>query len=248
MSPTTGSPYPIPPSDRVTRVGFHFDVMCPWAYQTSKWIREVRARRGLEIDWRFFSLEEINLEAGKKHPWERPWSYGWGMLRVAALLRRSSMEDCDRFYEATGRALHEEGRKPHVPEVCKEVMAEVGLDPAVVDDAIADGTTHDDVKADHDAAVAAGGFGVPILVFDGDGGGGREGASGRRQVFGPVIVPAPTGDDALALWDLTVAYSKVPHLYELKTPKSADDLAHIDAAFSSYANARDWETRQKPAP
>ena len=34
--------------------------MCPWAYQTSKWIREVRVQNGLEIRWRFFSLEEIN--------------------------------------------------------------------------------------------------------------------------------------------------------------------------------------------
>ena len=60
----------------MTRIGFHFDVMCPWAYQTAKWIREVRDVRGIEIDWRFFSLEEINLDEGKKHPWERPWSYG----------------------------------------------------------------------------------------------------------------------------------------------------------------------------
>jgi len=42
------------------RIGFHFDVMCPWAYQSSVWIREVRRLTGLQIDWRFFSLEEIN--------------------------------------------------------------------------------------------------------------------------------------------------------------------------------------------
>ena len=83
-------------------VGFHFDVMCPWAYQSSVWIREVRRQTGLQIDWRFFSLEEINRTEGKKHPWERDWSYGWGMMRVAALLRRTSMDDCDRFYEAAG--------------------------------------------------------------------------------------------------------------------------------------------------
>ena len=99
------------------RIGFHFDVMCPWAYQTSVWIRDVRRQTGLMIDWRFFSLEEINRTEGKKHPWERDWSYGWGMMRVAALLRRTSMDDCDRFYEAAGRALHVEGRKPHRREV-----------------------------------------------------------------------------------------------------------------------------------
>ncbi|MCA1599384.1 MAG: DsbA family protein, partial [Chloroflexi bacterium] len=39
-------------------VEFFFDPICPWAYQTSLWIREVRARTGLRVDWRFFSLEE----------------------------------------------------------------------------------------------------------------------------------------------------------------------------------------------
>lgn len=43
------------------------------AYQTSQWIRTVREQVPLEIDWRFYSLEEINREEGNKHPWEREW-------------------------------------------------------------------------------------------------------------------------------------------------------------------------------
>lgn len=215
-------------------IAFHFDVMCPWAYQTSKWIRTVRETVPLDIAWRFFSLEEINREEGKKHPWEREWSYGWGMMRVAALLRRTSMDDCDRFYEAAGRALHEQGRKPHRPEVAEEILGELGLDPAVVQASIDDPTANDEVKADHDAI--DGGFGVPTIVF----------ADGR-QVYGPVIVPAPTGQDALDLWDLTVAYSKVPHLYELKTPKTDADMLHIAGIFEPYLTARDWQTKEKPA-
>ena len=31
----------------------------------------------LDIEWRFFSLEEINREEGKKHPWEREWFVLW---------------------------------------------------------------------------------------------------------------------------------------------------------------------------
>ena len=57
-------------------VDFHFDVMCPWAYQTSLWMRDVRDQLDLKVNWKFFSLEEINLKEGKKHPWEREWSYG----------------------------------------------------------------------------------------------------------------------------------------------------------------------------
>ena len=190
-------------------IAFHFDVMCPWAYQTSKWIRTVRETVPLDIDWRFFSLEEINREDGKKHPWEREWSYGWGMLRVAAMLRRTSMDDCDRFYEAAGRALHEDARQPHRPEVAEEICEEIAT---------------------------TGGFGVPTIIFPGD-----------NHVYGPVVVPAPVGQEALDLWDLTVAYSKVDHLYELKTPKTDDDMAHIASVFQPYFDARDWESREKPA-
>jgi 2-hydroxychromene-2-carboxylate isomerase len=72
----------------IVAVDFHFDIMCPWAYQASLWMREVRDQLRLAVDWRFFSLEEINRAEGKKHPWEREWSYGWSMMRVGALLRR----------------------------------------------------------------------------------------------------------------------------------------------------------------
>ena len=218
------------------KIAFHFDAMCPWAYQTAKWIRTVRETVPLEIDWRFFSLEEINREEGKKHPWEREWSYGWSMLRVAAMLRRTSMDDCDRFYEAAGRALHEDGRKPHRPEVAEAICEEIGVDPSVVSAAIADPTTHDDVKRDHDAIVSSGGFGVPTIIFPGE-----------NQVYGPVVVPAPVGQEAIDLWDLTVAYSKVGHLYELKTPKTDEDMTHIANVFQPYFEAREWESRERPA-
>lgn len=54
-----------------TEVDFHFDLMCPFAYQTSVWIRRVREQTDLTINWRFFSLEEVNRQPGKKHPWQR---------------------------------------------------------------------------------------------------------------------------------------------------------------------------------
>ena len=76
--------------------------MCPFAYQTSLWIRDVRAQLGIAVDWRFFSLEEVNRVEGKKHPWERDWSYGWSLMRIGALLRRIDPELLDRWYAAIG--------------------------------------------------------------------------------------------------------------------------------------------------
>ena len=137
-----------------TSVAFHFDVMCPYAFQTSLWMRDVRDQLGLQVDWRFFSLEEVNREEGKKHPWEREWSYGWSMMRIGALLRRTDMALLDQWYLAAGTALHVEGRKPHRPEVAEELLAGMGLDPGLVARAIADPTTGDEVLAEHEQVLA----------------------------------------------------------------------------------------------
>ena len=209
-------------------VDFHFDVLCPWAYQTSKWIRDVRAQNGLEINWRFFSLEEINRFEGKKHPWERPWSYGWSLMRIGAVLRRASMDQLDAWFERSARALHEEGLRVHEPDVARALLGEIGLDPATVDQALDDPSTHDEVRAEHDRVVAAGGFGVPTLFF------------GDQALFGPVLIDPPTGAEAMRLWDAVTAWLEFPHLYEIQRPKSRDDERAITDTFRPYIEARDW--------
>lgn len=219
------------------KVEFWFDPMCPYAYQTSIWIRRVREQVPLDITWRFFSLEEINRPEGKPHPWERPLAYGWTPMRVAAHLRRIDMQLCDRFYEVAGRALHERAERFYDREVALGLLAEIGAPAAAWDDALADPTTHDDVRADHDAAVAFGGFGVPIITID-----------GSKPLFGPVVVPAPSGADAMTLWDVCTNYVRIPGLFELKTPKSNNDLMAIGQAFRPYLEGRQWQSVQNPAP
>lgn len=217
----------------------YFDPMCPYAYAASRWIRTVRALTDLEVTWRFFSLEEINREPGKKHPWERPWSYGWGQMRVGALVRRELGDDAlDRWYAAVGQAFFVHGTRTFVPEVHAELLAANGLDAGLVDRAIADPTTTDDVRADHERAVTQyGAHGVPTIVLP----------SGYA-VYGPVIVPAPDGDDALALWDLVRAMERFPHLYELRHPKTTGELGHLAEHMRTYLTTRAWRTIEHPAP
>ncbi|MFF0815425.1 DsbA family protein [Rhodococcus sp. NPDC003318] len=213
----------------MSTVDFHFDPMCPFAYRTSLWIREVRDRTDLTVNWRFFSLEEINRADGKKHPWEREWSYGWSLMRIGAALRRIDMALLDAWYERIGRGLHADGEKPHQPETARRMLAEIGVDPRVLDEAIADPTTHDDVRADHRRVVDAGGFGVPTLFFPGD-----------RPLFGPVLVDPPEGAFAVRLWELVTGLLEFPTVYEIQRPKGAADSQLIRDSFRPYLAARDW--------
>ena len=225
-----------------TSLAFHFDVICPWAYQTSLWMREVRDRLGLEVDWRFFSLEEINRIEGKKHPWEREWSYGWSMMRVGALLKREDPALNDAWYLRAGTALHVEGRRPHRPEVARELLVEMDLDPDFVDEALADESTHEDVRNDHERVVDLGGWGVPTLVFPGADG------DDSRKIFGPVLIDPPTGEAADRLWNLVLGWLEFPHLFEIQRPKTQTDLAAVAEVFRPYVEAREWNTVANPTP
>lgn len=214
----------------ITSVDFHFDPMCPFAFHASRWIRHVRAETAIDISWRFFSLEEINRRDDQKHPWEREWSYGWSLMRIGALLRRESMDLLDRWYFATGHLLHIDGGKPHDPQVARGLLERLGLDPGLLDAALADPTTHDDVRADHDRVTAAGGFGVPTLFVQG------------TAFFGPVLVDAPEGEAAVRLWNTVTELLEFPRVYEIQRIKGATEVADIGRALEPYVRGRDWQS------
>lgn len=220
----------------MSQIDFHFDVMCPYAFQTSLWIREVARLSDLEVTWRFFSLEEVNRAEGKKHPWEREWSYGWSMMRVGAALRRIDSALIDEWYLRAATALHVDGLKPHRREVAEHLVTEMGLDPALVGQAIEDPSTSDEVLADHERVLELGGFGVPTLVRDG------------QALFGPVLIDPPMGDDALRLFEAISAWFDFPHVYELQRPKRPADIEAIATTFAPYFSARDWITIQRDTP
>lgn len=221
-------------------ISFYFDPMCPYAYQTSRWIRSVREAVGLDITWKLFSLEEVNRVEGKRHPWDRPWAFGFGQMRVGALIRRELGNDAvDRWYEAVGNAFFYDGIKTHTPERHAEVIAAAGFDPSFVERAVDDESTLTEVRDEHlDAVARFGAHGVPTIVFH----------PSEYAVYGPVIVPAPEGDDALTLWELVKSTQRFRHLYELRHPKTTDDLLHIGEQFHTYLTTRDWNTVENPAP
>lgn len=218
------------------RVDFYLDPICPWAYQTSRWIRSVREQNGLDIAWRFFSLETINHVDGKKWPWEREWSYGWSQMRIGAWLRREHGNDeLDRWYSAVGEAFHLRGVKTQDRVVHGELLEALGYSAAIVDTAIDDATTHDLVREDHEFVVREyAAYGVPTLVRD------------AHALFGPIITPGPEGPAALRLWELVEGWWEFPHLYELRKPKTDDDWRHIAKEFNPYLAARDWQTVANP--
>ena len=120
----------------------------PNAYQTSKWIA-TSARRTA-------SRSTGGSSRSRRSTGSRARSIRGTRMELRLVdasdrctARRTSMDDLDAWYERAGRALHEDGHRPHQPDVARHLLQEIGLDPALVDQAIADETTHDDVRTEH---------------------------------------------------------------------------------------------------
>src|SRR3546814_4431343 len=63
------SPRPIPELDGGPHdVEYFFDPGCPFAWQTSVWIRRVMALRGITVGWRFISLRFANEDDPNQPP------------------------------------------------------------------------------------------------------------------------------------------------------------------------------------
>jgi predicted DsbA family dithiol-disulfide isomerase len=191
-------------TDLPAKVTFYFDPICPFAYKTSLWIREARAVRPIEIDWRFLSLRAINEKTGKL---KESHSMSIPSFRVMAKARREKGEECiDVLYAHIGRLRHEEKMDISQHDVIAQAVRESGLDPAIVDRALNDDSTLVDVEDDHNSGVVKGAFGVASIEINGD----------KRAFFGPVLSEVPTGERAGELWDHFAWMISQPEFFEIK--------------------------------
>jgi 2-hydroxychromene-2-carboxylate isomerase len=187
-------------------IRFHFDPLCPWAWQGARWIAEVRRVRDIDVTWGLFSLFLVNehhdeLDAGDRHRMLFP-------LRTLATARREQgNEGVERLYFGFGRALHEVQPRPEANDAFMRVVLEAsGFDPALLDRALADPTTEREVEDEHASVVeAVHAFGVPTIILP----------SGRG-IFGPVKAVAPEGEAAGELWDHVRWLTEQDDFFELK--------------------------------
>lgn len=200
----------IPEAAAQTKIDFHFDPTCPLAWRTALWIREVRDIRPVDVTWRFFSLEVINRKEGTEPNYQIGNS--WPALRTLALARRQGgNQGVEKMYLALGNAAH--GRKEGIrePAEVEAALQKAGFDASMVNTAIADETTIEDVLADHQEAVRRyRAFGVPTIAIKGHDVG----------FYGPIIQFVPHGKEAGELWDYTAWALQQPNLFELKRDRS----------------------------
>ena len=177
------------------------DPTCPWAWQTSVWLRGLRDAGVITLGWNVFSLE---LSAMPGEPFDVVASRASEALRALVLAATDGgPQGFERLYEAMGLRIHAR-REGISPEVVRAAAADVGM-PGVIDRAIADDKWSHAVVAAHGEAHELGVFGVPTISI-----------AGSKVIYGPVVARPPSGSDALALWEHTRWLAERKDFFELK--------------------------------
>lgn len=195
-------------------VKFWFDVTCPFAWATSRWIKEVEKVRDIEVEFVPMSLAVLNDGRDLDEGYMEMMKAAWGPARVFAKVKTEEPAKVDELYTVLGTMLHGEeqaGKKGSgaYDELIKEALAEVGLDASYADVA-----NTEDVDAQlrefHNEGINSVGdeVGTPIVKL------------GDTAFFGPVITRIPAGEEAGEIFDAAVRLSEYPYFFELKRTRT----------------------------
>ncbi|MEV7131130.1 DsbA family protein [Streptomyces sp. NPDC093260] len=203
-----------------TPVDFWFDPLCPWAWMTSRWVLEVEKVRNIEVRWHIMSLAVLNepkLDTLPEEYRELLTTKAWAPVRVVTAAWQKHGDDVlGPLYTALGTRFHNRGEGP-TREAIAGALAEAGLPADLIDYADQEDFEFDaELRASHKEGIDKVGqeVGTPVIALPG--------ADGEQiAFFGPVVTPAPKGEEAARLWDGTIAVASVPGFYEIKRTRTA---------------------------
>ncbi|WP_097187056.1 disulfide bond formation protein DsbA [Ornithinimicrobium cerasi] len=211
----TDATTPTAPTTGRSTAEMFFDPVCPWAWMTSRWMMEVEQVRDLDVTWSVMSLSVLNegrhLDEGYREMLDRSWA----PVRTIVAATKDLPEDeanqlRKKMYDALGQRIHLEHRgTEHLGELIAEVVDELGLDPAL-NEVHTTTDVDEQLRASHQRAIDLVGddVGTPVVAVDG------------VAFFGPVVTPAPKGEDAGRLWDGCVLVAGTPGFFEIKRTRS----------------------------
>lgn len=180
---------------------------------TSRWVGEVAKHRDLDVTWHIMSLAVLNEDKDVSESYKAFFPRALRYTRlVAAVQELHGQEYVKPLYDALGTRIHPGGSK-NPDEVIPAALAEVGLPAGLL--RYADSDEYDEqMRASHFDGINRVGqdVGTPVIAVNG------------TAFFGPVITPAPKGEEAVKLWDGVVAVASYPGFFEIKRTRTSDPI------------------------
>lgn len=176
-------------------IDFYFDFSSPYGYLASQKIEALAERHGRAVDWHPMLLGVVFKQTGaapltevpvkgpySKHDFFRSARYhavpfnmppvfpipAQAPSRIMLWAKAKSAADGARMAKALYRAFFVEGRDISKPDVAAEVAGEQGFDVAQARASVDDPAIKDALKREVDGAIAAGVFGSPYVIVDGE--------------------------------------------------------------------------------
>ncbi len=184
-----------------------FDPTCPWAWMTSRWLEEVARLRGIDIDWRVMSLSILNEGRDISDDYRALMPRSLRLTRLVTAARETvGQESVKPLYDALGMRLHPGGEKD-LDVVIPAALSEAGLPAELAEET---DRFDEQLHVSHREAVDLVGedVGTPVVAVD------------DVAFFGPVVTPAPMGEEAVRLFDGVVAAASVDGFFELKRTRT----------------------------
>ncbi len=194
------------------KVNFWFDPACPWTWITSRWVDEVSELRDLDVTWQPFSLFELNRDRDLPEDYREHINELQNFGRIATAVSQTAPEKLGDFYTELGTRIHDNEEEKN-DDVIVTALEAVGLDAGLLERAAA-GEFDEAAAASTQRALDLVGddVGVPIIEAAG------------TAFFGPVMSPAPQGDDAAKAWDGTLALAQTKGFFELKRSRDVGPI------------------------
>jgi hypothetical protein len=184
---------------------------------TSRWVLEVEKVRDIEVRWHLMSLAVLNenrLDELPEEYRELLETKAWGPVRVViAAQQEHGPEVLGDLYTALGTRIHNRAEGPG-KETVAAALKDVGLPGSLLEHW--DSTPYEaELRASHKEGIDKVGqdVGTPVIAVPGPDG-------EQIAFFGPVVTPAPQGEEAGRLWDGTLAVASVPGFYEIKRSRT----------------------------
>jgi len=176
-------------------IQFFFDFSSPYGYLAAQKIDALAAKHGRTVDWRPLLLGVVFKQTGgaplTEVPVKGPYSKrdfarsarfhgiefamppvfpipSQAPARIVLWAKQRDPDDAARVAKALYRAFFVEGVDISNPDVAADVAGRAGFDRAAARAAIDDPAIKDALKREVDAAIAAGVFGSPFVLVDGE--------------------------------------------------------------------------------
>jgi hypothetical protein len=192
-----------------SRVTLWLDPVCPFSWNTARWLAAAADKAGFDIDWRLMNLATLNEGRELPPPQQARMHDSRKIGRLMVALRGElGASAIAKAYFAFGHRYFDDSAAvdselvQHVAgvvgarQVTAAALADASLDPAVLE-------SH---RASQKALGETGGS--PLITIDG------------HTVFGPVLTTVPAPDKTLAVFDAVAALVLTPQFSQLHRPRN----------------------------